>query len=111
MGVTGLETSFPVVYTDLVKTGVLGPFDHAEWHGWTPTDLIFPFFLFIIGVAMTFSFDKRLAKGERMLAKAETCCTNFCRFACGFLPRGWKRGDGAETASKPAPEAGAAAAT
>ncbi len=38
--------------------------EHAEWHGWTPTDLIFPFFLFIVGVAMTFSFPSRLAKGE-----------------------------------------------
>ena len=39
------------------------PLGHAQWHGWTPTDFIFPFFLFIVGVAMTFSFDKRLAKG------------------------------------------------
>ncbi|MFQ5605844.1 MAG: acyltransferase family protein [bacterium] len=39
---------------------VYPPLLHAKWHGWTPTDLIFPFFLFIIGVAMTFSFPKRL---------------------------------------------------
>jgi predicted acyltransferase len=39
---------------------VYPPLLHAKWHGWTPTDLIFPFFLFIIGVAMTFSFAKRL---------------------------------------------------
>lgn len=39
------------------------PLRHATWDGWTPTDLIFPFFLFIIGIAMTFSFDKRLARG------------------------------------------------
>jgi predicted acyltransferase len=32
---------------------------HAEWNGWTMTDWIFPFFLFIVGVAMTFSFAKR----------------------------------------------------
>jgi predicted acyltransferase len=38
------------------------PLRHAEWHGWTPTDLIFPFFLFIVGVAMTFSFG-RLREG------------------------------------------------
>ena len=25
------------------------PLEHAEWNGWTPTDLIFPFFLFIVG--------------------------------------------------------------
>ncbi len=31
---------------------------HAEWHGWTFTDWIFPFFLFIVGVAMVFSFSK-----------------------------------------------------
>lgn len=36
---------------------------HAEWHGWTPTDFIFPFFLFIVGVAITLSFKNRLAKG------------------------------------------------
>ena len=40
------------------------PLEHSEWHGWTFTDLIFPFFLWIIGVAMTFSFAKRLARGE-----------------------------------------------
>lgn len=28
---------------------------HAPWHGWTPTDLVFPFFLFIVGVAITLS--------------------------------------------------------
>jgi predicted acyltransferase len=32
--------------------------DHAPWHGWTFADLIFPFFLYIIGVAMAFSFAK-----------------------------------------------------
>jgi predicted acyltransferase len=34
---------------------VYGPLLHAEWHGWTPTDLIFPFFLFIVGVSITLS--------------------------------------------------------
>jgi predicted acyltransferase len=37
---------------------------HAEWHGWTPTDLIFPFFLFIVGVAMAFSLVARLESGD-----------------------------------------------
>ena len=31
------------------------PLEHAEWNGWTPTDLIFPFFLFIVGVSITLS--------------------------------------------------------
>jgi predicted acyltransferase len=34
------------------------PLDHAVWNGCTPTDLVFPFFLFIVGVAMTFSLAK-----------------------------------------------------
>jgi predicted acyltransferase len=43
---------------------VYPPLLHAEWHGWTPTDLIFPFFLFIVGVSVPFSFGKRIARGD-----------------------------------------------
>jgi predicted acyltransferase len=34
------------------------PLDHAPWHGWTPTDLIFPFFLFIVGTSLAYSLRK-----------------------------------------------------
>ncbi len=44
-------------------SAIYPPLEHAEWHGWTPTDLIFPFFLFIVGVAMTYSFPGQLARG------------------------------------------------
>jgi predicted acyltransferase len=37
---------------------VYAPLRHAAWHGCTPTDLVFPFFLFIVGVSMFFSFSK-----------------------------------------------------
>src|SRR5580658_2591300 len=40
------------------------PLEHAEWNGWTPTDLVFPFFLFIVGVSLVFSSESRLRKGE-----------------------------------------------
>lgn len=33
-------------------------FKHADWHGWTIADLVFPFFLFIVGVSITFSLSK-----------------------------------------------------
>jgi predicted acyltransferase len=36
------------------------PLQHAQWHGWTPTDLVFPFFLFIVGVAITLSLGNRV---------------------------------------------------
>lgn len=39
------------------------PLKHAEWHGWTPTDVVFPSFLWIVGVAMTLSLAKRVAAG------------------------------------------------
>ncbi len=29
---------------------IYAPLQHAAWNGWTPTDLIFPFFIFIVGV-------------------------------------------------------------
>ena len=40
------------------------PLKHANWNGWTPTDLVFPFFLFIVGVSLAFSFSSRLRRGE-----------------------------------------------
>jgi predicted acyltransferase len=43
---------------------VYPPLQHADWNGCTPTDLIFPFFLFIVGVAITFSFGQRMARGD-----------------------------------------------
>jgi predicted acyltransferase len=43
---------------------IYDPLEHAAWHGWTPTDLIFPFFLFIVGVAMPFSLLARRERGD-----------------------------------------------
>lgn len=40
------------------------PLEHAPWFGWTPTDLIFPFFLFIVGVTTHLSREARRARGE-----------------------------------------------
>ena len=40
------------------------PLKHSAWNGWTPTDLVFPFFVFIVGVSMVFSFASRLKRGE-----------------------------------------------
>src|SRR5579863_8249908 len=40
------------------------PLLHSQWNGWTPTDLVFPFFVFIVGVSMVYSFRSRLARGD-----------------------------------------------
>src|SRR4029077_17390559 len=42
---------------------VYWPLEHAEWDGWTPTDVVFPSFMWIVGVAMTLSFARRLQQG------------------------------------------------
>ncbi len=41
------------------------PLKHADWHGCTPTDLVFPFFLFIVGVAICLALSKRKLSGDR----------------------------------------------
>ncbi len=38
--------------------------DHAEWSGWTLTDLVFPTFLFVMGVSMVFSLQARTNRGD-----------------------------------------------
>jgi predicted acyltransferase len=40
-------------------SSIYWPLEHAEWNGWTPTDLVFPFFLFIVGVAITLALGRR----------------------------------------------------
>ena len=44
------------------------PLKHAQWNGWTPTDLVFPTFLFVAGLSLVFSFESRLAKGASKLS-------------------------------------------
>ena len=48
-----------LVNTPGTWSAVYGPFLHADWHGYTPTDLVFPFFLFIVGTSIVFSYRNR----------------------------------------------------
>jgi predicted acyltransferase len=45
-------------------SAIFPPLEHAEWHGWTPTDLIFPFFLFIVGITTHLSLSARRGRGD-----------------------------------------------
>jgi predicted acyltransferase len=80
-GTTGSESAGPAgrmmsldVFRGMTIAGMIlvnnaagksyGPLEHAEWNGWTHTDLIFPFFLFIAGVSMALSFAGRINKGD-----------------------------------------------
>ncbi|GAB3020335.1 acyltransferase family protein [Bowmanella dokdonensis] len=43
---------------------VYPPLLHAKWHGWTPTDLIFPFFVFIVGLSISIAVPRQLQAGK-----------------------------------------------
>ena len=44
-------------------SAIYSPLEHAEWHGTTPTDLVFPFFLFIVGISVTLALGRRVELG------------------------------------------------
>ncbi len=48
-----------LVNTPGTWSNVYAPFLHAPWHGYTPTDLVFPFFLFIVGTSIVFSYKNK----------------------------------------------------
>jgi predicted acyltransferase len=50
---------------------VYAPLEHSDWHGCTPTDLIFPFFLFIVGVSIALAFGSRIDAGAPAGAMAQ----------------------------------------
>ncbi len=58
------------------------PLKHSDWNGWTPTDLVFPTFLFLMGTSLVFSFESRLGRG----ASRQTLALHTVRrFAILFL--------------------------
>ncbi len=66
-------------------SSVYAPLLHAPWHGWTPTDLIFPFFLFIVGVSVTLS--RKSASWATIARRAAII------FALGLFLSGYPRFD------------------
>lgn len=69
VGFGGILRALPQVSDNVVFNFLAQQCRHPEWHGFTLWDLIFPLFIFIVGVAMPYSFDKRLqqAGGKRKL--------------------------------------------
>src|SRR5579875_339213 len=58
------------------------PLQHSAWNGWTPTDLVFPTFLFVMGTSLVFSFESRLKRG---VSKGNLVLHTFRRFVILFL--------------------------
>src|SRR5690348_4150990 len=71
-------------------SAIYPPLEHAEWHGWTPTDLIFPFFLFIAGVTTHLSLSARRARGDDDSAlRRQIIRRGLLIFLIGFMVNGF----------------------
>jgi predicted acyltransferase len=69
------------------------PLKHAEWNGWTATDLVFPFFLFIVGAAMAFSLRARVERGvSRSELVGHVLWRGLVLFALGVFLNGFPKG-------------------
>src|SRR5260221_9858676 len=70
---------------------VYPPLRHAAWHGWTPTDLVFPSFLFIVGVAIPLALGKRIDRGDSTGAIVlKIVVRSFVIFALGLFLNGFR---------------------
>jgi predicted acyltransferase len=71
-------------------SSIYPPLEHAAWNGWTPTDLIFPFFLFIAGVTTHLSLQARRARGDDEHAiRRQIIRRGLLIFLLGFLVNGF----------------------
>lgn len=59
----GLTIAFMILVNDNGSDRAFWALKHAEWNGFTPTDLVFPTFLFLVGASIVFSTESRLARG------------------------------------------------
>ncbi|MDR5728002.1 MAG: DUF5009 domain-containing protein, partial [Terriglobia bacterium] len=74
-----------IAFMILVNNGMRNSYaalKHAEWNGWTPTDLVFPTFLFLVGITIVFSTESRLSRGA---SKSSILLHNFRRACILFL--------------------------
>src|SRR5579863_6146883 len=62
--VRGITIAFMIMVNNNGGPGSWGFMNHANWNGLTPTDLVFPTFVFIVGVSVVFAFHARIAKGD-----------------------------------------------
>jgi predicted acyltransferase len=71
VGLAGILKALPKISDNRIANWLAGQCEHPEWQGFTAWDVIFPMFIFIVGVAMPFSFSKRLNNedGKKKLFK------------------------------------------
>jgi predicted acyltransferase len=63
--VRGITIAFMIMVNNNGGSGSWHFMNHAEWNGLTPTDLVFPTFVFVVGVSVVFAVEARLARGAK----------------------------------------------
>jgi predicted acyltransferase len=71
----GLTIGFMIIVNDNGSSAAYWPLKHAAWNGFTPTDLVFPTFLFLVGLSLVLSTASRIHKGETR----KTLLLHLCR--------------------------------
>jgi predicted acyltransferase len=86
----GITIAFMIMVNNNGSSDAWWFMKHAEWNGLTPTDLVFPTFLFVIGVSIVFAFEARLAKGATRAQLAwQTVRRAAILFALGLVVNGF----------------------
>ena len=78
----GVTIAFMIMVNNNGGRAAWAPMHHAEWNGLTATDIVFPTFLFVVGMSIVYSFEARLAKGAK---RAELAWHTVKRAAILFL--------------------------
>jgi predicted acyltransferase len=66
----GITIAFMIMVNNNGGSGSWGFMNHAAWNGLTPTDLVFPTFVFVVGASIVFAFEARMARGDTRAAVA-----------------------------------------
>ncbi|MCE2890559.1 MAG: DUF5009 domain-containing protein, partial [Hyphomonadaceae bacterium] len=80
-------------------SAIYPPLEHAAWHGWTFTDTIFPFFIFIMGIAIPIALERRRVAGQAgfdlylQLARRTAALFGLGLFLALFPFYNWMKGD------------------
>ena len=59
----GITIAFMIMVNNNGGSGSWGFMNHAQWNGLTPTDLVFPTFVFVVGASIVFAFHARMKRG------------------------------------------------
>src|ERR1700729_360422 len=88
----GLTIAFMIMVNNNGSDRAWWFMEHANWNGLTPTDLVFPTFLFVVGVSIVFAYEARLARGESRAHLAwQTLRRAAILFAFGLIVNAYPR--------------------